>query len=155
MITLEEDYAAWVAYRKVRKDKKGGRGADDRSKTGRSKPKEEGRTTDGSKRKTGDSNGRYTCNIEFHYARQRPRKDSRSGGPSPNKRIAKRPPSQPHSPIAMESTLGIQPSSLAHFDGPKRPPEHSFSRTLEIAGQFDCVHDDSVVVLDTGATANS
>lgn len=155
MITLEEDYAAWVAYRKARKDKKGGRGADDRSKTGRSKPKEEGRTTNGFKRKTGDSNRRYTCNIEFHYAPQCPNKDSRSGGPSPNKRIAKKPPSQPHSPIAMESTLGIQPSSLAHFDGPKRPPEHSFSRTLEIAGQFDCVHDDSVLVLDTGATANS
>ena len=72
-VSEEEDYAAWVAYRKARKDKKGGRGADDRSKTGRSKPKEEGRTTDGFKRKTGDSNRRYTCNIEFHYASPAPK----------------------------------------------------------------------------------
>ena len=57
MITLEEDYAAWVAYRKARKDKKGGRGVDDRSKTGRSKPKEEGRTRMDSKGKLGIPTG--------------------------------------------------------------------------------------------------
>ena len=79
----EEDYAAWVAYRKARKGQKRERRRSDRRKTARSRPRGEGRAMNGFNRKTGESDGRYTCNREFHYAPDCPNKDNRSGGPSP------------------------------------------------------------------------
>ena len=58
-------------------------------------------------------------------------------------------------PIAAESPLHVQLSGLTGWEVSDRPYERSFSTNLETGGRFANVRDDSVVVLDTGATANS
>ena len=68
--------------------------------------------------------------------------------------VSKKPSYQPYSSIALDSPLQDQPSHLDRRRGPARKNERSFSSTLEVGGQFVCVHDDSVGELETGATAN-
>ena len=49
-----EDFAAWVAYREARKEKRKGKGDEARSKTGRGRPKGEGRALNGFNCRTGE-----------------------------------------------------------------------------------------------------
>ena len=54
----------------------------------------------------------------------------------------------------METPVGIgSPKKLAPV-GPARSRENSFPTTVELGGQFAATQSDSVLVLDTGATAN-
>ena len=69
-------------------------------------------------------------------------------------RIAKKKPSRPRPPIAMESPLHVLPWGLTGTDVPERPYGRSFSPNVEMGGHFVSARDDSVVVLDSGATAD-
>ena len=126
----------------------GGKGAQEKRK-----PADEVRTTDGVNRRTGERNRRYTCNSEYHYAPQCPQKENRyDGAPSPLRQV-KRASSAPYS-ISMGAPLTVGPSDKSVPGGPERSHGKSFPTTLEIGGQFAISNSDSVVLLDTGATAN-
>ena len=63
-------------------------------------------------------------------------------------------PNQPFSSIAAERHLQLQPSDLGGQGDPPRRCEDAPSTTSDVGVKSVCVHDDSVAVLDTGATAN-
>ena len=113
-------------------------GREDRGKTSRNKNKEAGRTLKGFNRRTGERERYYTCNSEYHYAPQRPQKENRSSGPTPFRRVSKKPSNQPFPSIAMESPLKARVSNLEGQGAPAHKDEHFFSTTLEVGGQCLC-----------------
>ena len=90
---------------------------------------------------------------EYHYSPHCPREESRCGGAPSTQRQAKKPPNWPYSPIATGTPVEVgSPPKLAPA-GPA-PDENSFPATLELGGHFAATQSESVVALDTGATAN-
>ena len=55
-VSEEEDFAAGVAYRKAKKEKRQEKGTEDRGALGGGNHREEGRTLNGVRRKTGELN---------------------------------------------------------------------------------------------------
>ena len=153
-VSKEEDFAAWVAYRKAQNEKRREKGYEGHSNTGGVKRKEEGRTLNGLNRRTGGRNRCYASKCEYHCAPRRSRKENRSSGLSSLHRAAKRPPSPPYSSIATEFPSHVQPPTWDGEMGSGRTYEHSLSTALDIGGQFVSVQGDSVVVSDAGTTAN-
>ena len=106
-------------------------------------------------RKTGRSNRCFACNREYHYAPQCSRKENRSIRAPPYREMAKKTPSRTYSPFAAEPPLHVQPYRPTGSEVSDRPYERSFPANLKMGTHFVCARDDCVVVLDTGATANS
>ena len=90
---------------------------------------------------------------EYHYSPHCPQKENRCGGAPSTQRQGKKPPNWPYSPIATGTPVEVRsPPKLAPA-GPA-PGENSFPTTLELGGHFAATQSESVVALDTGATAN-
>ena len=87
-VSEEEDFEAWAAYRKARKEKRKEPGGDDRGEPGGGKFKDGKRTSNASNRETANRNRCFTRNCGEHYAPQRQKKKDRSKGASPYQKIA-------------------------------------------------------------------
>ena len=178
-----EDFEAWIACRKAKRAEKAAQGSGERGSRetnrgveignllgnretnrgvarrrrlsqGSREPSWDGRARNSINRRAAQSNRCFTRNSEYHFAPPCPQKEARYGGaPSPY-RQRKKPPSKPYSSIAMQTPVEVgSPKKLAPV-GPARSHENSFSTSLELGGQFAATQSDSVVALDTGATAN-
>ena len=147
----EDDFEAWVAYRKAKRAKNnmGDAGSRDLgSKYGK------GTMKNAVNYRTGEINRCFVCNSEYHYAPQCPRKGGKPGA-YPQQTIGKKKsPSKPYSSIALETPVTENYSP----ENTQLPPDsiegNSFSTTIDLGGEFVVSRASSVVVLDTGATAN-
>ena len=132
----EEDFEAWLAYRKAKRAQKenGDHGSREKSKSSG-----EGRSKNAINRRTGERNRCYTCNIEYHYAPQRPQEETRYGGaPSPQRR-SKKPPKKPYSPSAIETPVVVGSLPKLAPEGPARSRGNSLTATIELGGAI-CGH---------------
>ena len=150
----EEDFEAWMVHRKATRTKKDAQGGGEQGSRVRNRPSAEGRAENGLNRRTGERNRWYTCFSEYHFAPQCTPKENRYAGVSSSLRQGRKPPSKPNS-IATESPIEVGSPGNAALVGPARSRENSFSTILELGGQFAATQSESVVVLDTGLTANS
>ena len=143
-----EDFDAWMAYRKAKRAKKGAQGSGEHGSREKNKPSGEGRTKHVPNRRTRVRNRCYARNRKYRNAPQCPQTENRHGGKGKN------PPRKPYSSIAKESPNEVGSPGKSAPLGPARSHEKSFPRTPELGGQFVVTQSDSVVVLNTGATAN-
>ena len=153
--TDDEDlsYEAWVAFRKAaRSSKDSTQGMRPRPKSKGGKP--DGQVRNGFNRRTGERNRCYGCGSEFHLLPKCPKRASSSpANPSPS-------PPAIYVPRPSFSSFAMDPVPPVCSGSP--PPEkkagghseQSFSTSLDSGCLLVCTRDDSVVVLDTGATAN-
>lgn len=138
-------YDAWVAYHQRRKQSTaGGSASRSHSKAGKGKkPKtpKGGREKNGFNRRTGERNRCYGCGSEYHLLPK-----------CPNKQERKAPVSLPPQPSAPRSSF----SFITLEDDPHAANvvEHSFVTSLSKGRPILYAHNDSVVIMDTGATAN-
>ena len=140
-VSEEEDFEAWVAYRKAKRATRGNGEPNRRAKAevGDSGGREKGgRTKNPVGRRTGRRNRRYTCDSEYHYAPQCPLKTSRKSN-------------KPYSSMAMETPIEVGSPLKSAPAGPARSQEQSFPTTIQVGGLGQS---ESVVVWDTRATAN-
>ena len=151
----EEDlsYQAWVAFRNA------ARGRADQLKGVRSRPggkasKQDDQARNGCNRRTGERNRCFGRGGEFHLLSKRPKRPytstvDPSSSPLPN--------SGPRSSFSSIS-MGPAPSVRSEPSPPEQKVEghieRSFSTSLDSGCQLVCMREDSVVILDTGATAN-
>ena len=149
-VSGEEDFEAWMAYRKAKRAKKEGGNQGKREKSFGGE-----RTKNPINRRTGGRNRCYTCNSEYFYAPQCPQKENwYSGTPSPL-RTNEKPPNKPYSSIAMKSPVEVGSAQKLASLGPERKQEQSFSTTIKLGAQLAVSPSESVVILGTRATANS
>ena len=155
-VSGEEDFEEWLARRKDKRATRGSGEPNERAKTeggdfgSRDKG---GRTKNPIDRRTGRRNRRYACNSEYHYDPQCPQKESRNSvAPSPRKTSRKS--NKPYPSLAMETPVDVGSPPKSAPVGPARSQKPSFSTTIDAGGHFSASQSESVVVLDTGATAN-
>ena len=149
---LDLSYEAWVAYRKAGKGKNPASTGPKKSKGKGNKSEELSRN--GFNRRTGERLRCYGCGSEFHLLPKCPKRNS-----TPQVSVA--PPPPPSTvPRSSFSSIALDPEPPACLDsvspetGTAGHCEQSFSTTLDTGCQLVCMQDDSVVILDTGATAN-
>ena len=150
-VSDEDDFEAWVAYRKAKRAKKNSSDGGSRDLAPRHG---KGQIKNSANYRTREVNRCFVCNSEYHYAPQCPRKGGKPGVQSPPNHGKKKPPSKPYSSIALETPANANYSP----DNTQLPQdsitENSFSTTIDLGGEFVVSRASSVVVLDTGATAN-
>ena len=133
----EEDFDAWLAFRKAKRAK---------GNSGVSVPRESAPTNGRGKSKnvmnhrTGEVNRCFVCKSEYHYAHNCPRKGKL--------------PLKPHSSITLDHQGNASHAQSIAQSPLDRTNENSFSTTIDLGGEFAVSSASSVVVLDTGATAN-
>ena len=138
-------YEAWVSYQQKRKQKavagtpprsqtKGGKGKKPKNPKG-------GSEKNGFNRRTGERNRCFGCGSEYHLLPQRPNKQEKKA---------------PVALLPVSPTPRSSFSSITLEDAPQDANvlEHSFSTSLSKNRPIFYAHNDSVVILDTGATAN-
>ena len=152
----EEDLSseAWAARQKAKKARKDSPRRT-RSKLGwANRVKGGGQVSNGFHRRAGERNRRYTCGCERHLASRCPQRrqwkpDSAPSPPPVNK------PSR-----SSFSWISIGKLASVCTGGAKKPQEgngqceQSFSTALEACSQLVCTREESVGILDAGATAN-
>ena len=151
----EEDlsYEAWVAYRKAGKGRKGPQ------QNARSRPKGKGskmheQERNGLNRRTGERNRCYGCGSEFHLLPKCPRRPDFTKPDSSAQSLPN------YAPRSSFSSIAMDPAPVTSDESPpvalpaENRNEQSFSTSLDSGCQLVCMRNDSVVVLDTGATAN-
>ena len=146
-------YEAWIAFRKAgRSHKDPPQGMRPRPKRKGSKPDEQVRN--GFNRRTSERNRSYNCGSEFHLLPKCPKRTNASpANPSPS-------PPRNYVPRSSFSSIAIDPApSVRGESSPTETKveghtEQAFSTSLDSSCQLVCMRDGSVVVLDTGATAN-
>ena len=116
--------------------------------------KSEGRMLNGFDRRTGGRNRCFTCNSDYQFAPQCPRKESRGEGPNPSTCVWKEPSRPPYSSIAVESPISVQTDGYDEKSDQRGKCGRPLSATLDLGGQFLCVREDCVVALGAGAAAN-
>ena len=146
-------YEAWIGFRKAGRSRKDPpRGMRPRPRSKGSKPDEQVRN--GFNRRTGERNRRCCCGGEYHLLPKCPKRtNAPPANPSPS-------PPRNYVPRSSFSSIAMDPASFVCSES--SPPEarvegcteQSFSTSLDPGCQLVCMRDDSVVVLDTGATAN-
>ena len=138
-------YEAWVAYHQKRKSPTGGgnpsRSRSNKGKGKKNKPPKGGKERNGFNRRTGERNRCYGCGSEYHLLPKCPTKQEKKGP------VALPPP--PSTPRSSFSSITLE-------DTPQDANvlEHSFTTSLSKDRPIFYAHNDSVVILDTGATAN-
>ena len=130
-----------MAYRKA-KNRGGG------------KVRNDGRTLNGFNRRAGKRNRCHRCDCGYHVAPKRPWWDTPRGGLSavPQGRDKARGP--PYSSITRDTPVSAQQAEHLETKETTDACEQSFSVTMDVGNLFSAPVEDSVVVLDTGATAN-
>ena len=141
--TEDLSYEAWLAFKKAINNEPGVQvlPVPPTNPWGGSRPKKGEQEKNGSNRRTGERNRRYRCGTEYHLL---PKCPLRQGKPAPAPSVA--PPFLPRSSfptITLEATPP-EPKSV----------EHSLTTSLKADCPIFYAKDESVVILDTGATAN-
>ena len=137
-------YEAWSAYKKGNRQQTGGKGAPrspSKSSGKKSRTKKGEQEKNGCNRRTGERNRCYRRGSEYHLLPECPMKQDK---PAPAPPVA--PPSLPRSSFST-ITLEDTPSET-------KSAGHSFTTSLKAHCPVFCAKDESVVVLDTGATAD-
>ena len=113
-----------------------------------------GQTSNGFDRLTGRRKRCYRRDGENLVARERPRMDTPGGdrSPTPQERDKAREPS--YFSIAMGAPAPAQKVEHLNSEDARSECEQSFSATFDVGGPFLVSEEDSVAVLDTGATGN-
>ena len=146
-------YDAWVAYRKA------GKGRKNSQPNARSKSKGKGRRMheqerNGINRRAGERNRCYGCGSEFHLLPKCPKRTNFPQAESSS------PPLPNYAPRSSFSSIAMDPIPLKSEELPPAGAqsegrnEQSFSTSLDSGCLVVCMRNDSVVVLDTAATAN-
>ena len=146
-------YDAWVAYRKA------GRGRKNSQPGARPKQKGKGRKMheqerNGINKRTGERNRCYGCGSEFHLLPKCPKRPDFAKGDSYAPSVPSHAPRSSFSSIAMDPVPPSGADAAPAVLPPENRDEQSFSTSLDSGCQLICMRNDSVVVLDTGATAN-
>ena len=129
----EENFEAWLAYRKAQKAKRNS-GAGSGRPSGSSSGK--GKVKNSPNFRTGETNRRFICNSEYHYAPQRPRKGGKPSSTLPTNSTKKKQPKKPYSSIALESPADGESDHTENDTGNAYTTENSFSTTLDLGGAF-------------------
>ena len=137
-------YEAWAAFRKQQKRNTGTSNSNrssSKSAGKKSKSQKGSQEKNGFNRRTGERNRRYRCGSEYHLPPKCPIKQEPKA-PAPVKTT----PSNPRSPF----------SSITLEDSPpeSKSVEHSFTTSLKVGRPVFFARNESVAIVDTGATTN-
>ena len=149
----DEDLAASAAYRSEKqgagKTKKGGL-----PKRGGGKVNVGGKALSGFNRKTGQRNRRYPCDGEYHLTPRCPWRDTPRGDGSSFPQGRDRAHKHSYSSTSIETPVLPQKAESVGDGETGSRREQSSVATVDAGDLFMVSQDDSVVALETGATAN-
>ena len=150
----DEDLEVWLAHRKANKKGVSGNKKNGAPKRSAGKVRGDGQTLDGFNRRTGKRRRRDRRDSEYHQAPKCPRRETPGGEFSPATQERAKATRPSYSPMSTDIPVFAQEVERLGRDERPGAREQSFSAPMDMGNLFLVSAEDSVVVLDTGATAN-